>query len=129
VVCGGEDLGGIESPSQLAEVLVRRVQSRAKVVVFCGVPLRKPTEKGSKVPENFRELAHQFDKRLAELANGSDRLVYWRLDPRLRRCLSTDGVHFNEQGQRRFFYSLCQAIQAGKKALEGLQVPNTTKNS
>jgi len=91
--------------------------------------LRKQTEKGFKIPANFGELAHQFDKRLAELASGSDCLVFWRLDPRLRRCLSPDGVHFDPQGQRRVYYSLLQAIQAGEKALESLPVTNTASDN
>ncbi|KAF6037438.1 hypothetical protein EB796_004260 [Bugula neritina] len=81
VVCGGNDIGG-QCPVWLAEALVNR-----------------QTEKGFKIPANFCELVHQFDKRLAKLASG---LVYWWLDPRLRRCLSPDGVQFDHQGQRPF---------------------------
>ncbi|KAF6024634.1 hypothetical protein EB796_017078 [Bugula neritina] len=53
VVCGGNDIGKGQCPAQLAEALVNRVESRAEVVVFCGVPLRKQTEKGFKIPANF----------------------------------------------------------------------------
>ena len=114
VMLGGNDLASNAnhtSAEELAEKLVYKLQGIADVVVFCSVWGRHDVR-----------LYHRnsFNRRIKQLVDGSQRLLYHRMRRDLNSFISYDGVHLNQEGEERLIKCLRQVTRRARRALRQL---------
>ena len=124
VHCGGNDLGRLHSPEELANIYINKFEGTAKVVVFCSVVRR--LDSSPNVNPDFKHLAQKFNSHLNLCTTHYSNLHYYFHDPRLQSPsnIHSDGVHLSQRGLHRFYHSTNRALKLGLRHLYSI-TPNS----